>query len=345
MRVRMVPISAVFSRFPRLVRDVRSALGKQVELSVIGEGTEVDKTVSEQLADPLTHLVRNALDHGLEGPEDREAAGKEACGRLSLSARHEGGNLVIEIEDDGRGIDAEKVLKKARERELIGPAEVPPPERIYDLLFLPGFSTAEKVSALSGRGVGLDVVAKNLRCLGGDIQTFSERGKGTRFSIRLPLTLSILDAQLVRLVEHVFVIPVLAIVESVLVRPGDVGRLSEGEEVYKLRDRYIAVIRASELLGVERQPELPEPRLMVVVENQGQQVGLLVDDLLDQQQIVIKSLETNYRLVPGLSGATILGDGKVAYILDVAGLIHLAGSSTDTRNNHSGRKQWSSMTP
>lgn len=324
MRLRMVPVSFLFSRFPRLVRDVRSSLGKEVELEMLGEATEVDKTVSEQLTDPLVHLVRNALDHGLETPEGRREAGKDEVGMLRLSARHEGGSVIIDVEDDGRGLNPDKILAKARERGMVGADERPSDERIFDFIFAPGFSTAAEVTSLSGRGVGLDVVCRNIRSLGGTIEIKSTLGKGTCFSIRLPLTLSILDAQLVRLVEQVFIIPLLSIVESVQVRPELVSTVAGGREIYRLRDQYIPIIRASEMLGVKRPESSSEPRLLVVVEAAGGRAGVLVDELLDQQQVVIKSLESNFKPVPGISGATILGDGKVAFIIDVAGFVRLA---------------------
>ena len=324
MRLRMVPISFLFSRFPRVVRDVRGALGKKVELELVGESTEVDKTVAEQLADPLVHLVRNALDHGLETPEGRREAGKDEIGHLRLSARHEGGSVVIEVEDDGRGIDPDRILAKARTRGLVGPGDRPSDERVFELLFAPGFSTAEKVTDLSGRGVGLDVVARNIRSLGGTIDIQSRVGAGSCFSIRLPLTLSILEAQLVRLSDQVFIVPLLSIVESVLVHPDQINALGGSREIYRLREEYIPMIRASEMLGIERGADEAEPRLLMVVEANGHRAGVLVDELLDQQQVVIKSLETNFRSVAGLSGATILGDGRVAYIIDVAGFVRLA---------------------
>lgn len=324
MRIRMLPISSVFSRFPRLVRDVRSSLGKRVELELVGEGTEVDKTVSEQLADPLVHLVRNALDHGLEAPEARREAGKPETGRIRLAARHQGGNIVIEVSDDGRGIDPEKVLAKAKSRGLVEKDERLSEERIYELLFLPGFSTADRVSALSGRGVGLDVVARNIRSLGGAIETESELGRGTCFRIRLPLTLSILDGQLLRVGSQIFVLPLLSIVESVQVDDRHVNRVAGRGEIYRLREHYIPMIRADQVFGVKRGPEDGRSRLLVVVEGDGSRAGLLVDELLDQQQVVVKSLETNFRPVPGMSGATILGDGQVVLIVDVAGLMRLA---------------------
>ncbi len=323
MRVRMVPISFVFSRFPRLVRDVRTELGKQVELEVSGESTEVDKTVSEQIADPLVHLLRNALDHGIESPETRRAAGKPEQGHIRLCARHDGGNVLIEITDDGGGVNLDRVLEKARTKGMVASGERPSDEQLYELLFRPGFSTAATVSSLSGRGVGLDVVARNIRGLGGTIELTSALGQGTCFRIRLPLTLSILDGQLVRVRGQIFVVPLLSIVESVLVDPARMRSIVGRGEIYRLREAHIPVLRAAERFGFGPSGA---PRLLVVVEAGGAQAGLLVDELLDQQQVVIKSLETNFRPILGLSGATILGDGTVAFIIDVAGLIRLASA-------------------
>lgn len=324
MRIRMLPISFVFSRFPRLVRDVRGKLGKKVELVMKGESTEVDKTVAEQLADPLVHLVRNALDHGMESPEARVQAGKPETGTITLEARHEGGKVIIDITDDGGGINPDKVLAKAREKGLVSASERPSDERIYDLLFQPGFSTADTVSDLSGRGVGLDVVSKNIRSLGGTIETQSKVGHGTSFRIRLPLTLSILDGQLVSIGRQTMVIPLLSIVESVQVRKEQINQIAGSSEIYRLRDQYIPMVRSAELLGLSPEKQGSSYGLLVVVEGEGTRVGVLVDDLLDQQQVVIKSLETNFRPVPGFSGATILGDGRVALILDVGGIVRLA---------------------
>ncbi|MGC8853916.1 MAG: chemotaxis protein CheA [Halothiobacillaceae bacterium] len=322
MRIRMLPISVAFNRFPRMVHDVARQLGKEVELQIVGEHTELDKTVLEKIGDPLVHLVRNALDHGLEPPEVRRAQGKPEVGKLILQAYHKGGSIVIEIIDDGRGIDKERVLAKARERGLIGAEENLPEERIYDLIFLPGFSTAEKVSDLSGRGVGMDVVKSNIQALGGSLEVKSEQGRGTRIILRLPLTLSIMDGQLIVVGGQIFVLPLLSIVESLQLNPNNLARVAGRAEVYKLRDQYIPVIRLHEIFRLP-QGQASERPLLVIVEGDGVQVGLMIDDLLGQQQVVIKSLETHFRKVEGLSGSTILGDGTVALILDIGGIFQL----------------------
>jgi two-component system chemotaxis sensor kinase CheA len=322
MRIRMLPISVAFNRFPRMVHDVARQLGKQVELQIVGEHTELDKTVLEKIGDPLVHLVRNALDHGLERPEERLAQGKPAVGKLVLQAYHKGGSIVIEIEDDGRGIDKAKVLAKARERGLVGPDENVADERIFDLIFLPGFSTAEKVSDLSGRGVGMDVVKSNIQALGGSLEVKSEPGHGTRIILRLPLTLSIMDGQLIVAGGQIFVLPLLSIVESLQLDPQHLARVAGRAEVYRLREQYIPVIRLHEVFHLP-ESRVSERPLLVVVEGDGAQVGLMIDDLLGQQQVVIKSLETHFRKVEGLSGSTILGDGTVALILDIGGIFQL----------------------
>jgi two-component system, chemotaxis family, sensor kinase CheA len=319
MRLRSVPISVVFSRFPRLVHDLSQQLGKQVELSVSGQGTEIDKTVVEKLGDPLVHLVRNSLDHGLESPEARRSAGKPEVGRLELRAYHQGGDVVVEVEDDGGGIDRERVLRRARERGLLGSDEVPSDDVLRDLIFAPGFSTASRVTDVSGRGVGMDVVRRNIQALGGDVFVDTTPGKGTRISMRLPLTLAIIDGQLLRVGRHCYVVPLLSIVESVQVDPRRVARYQGKRELYRLRDRLIPMVETGTLLGLGDWLRC-EDCLMVIVETDGGQLGLLVDELLAQQQVVVKSLETNYDRVEGLSGATILGDGSVAFILDTAAI-------------------------
>jgi len=321
MRIRMIPISFAFNRFPRLVRDLSTSLGKQVELKLTGEQTELDKTVMEKIGDPLVHLVRNSLDHGLETPERRIAAGKRETGVLHLNAYHQGGNIVIEIADDGAGLNEEKILAKAVERGLIDGNEQLSRDRIHELIFMPGFSTADTVSDISGRGVGMDVVRKNIHSLGGSIEVASERGKGSRFTIRLPLTLAIMDGQIIEVAQQRYIVPLLSIVESVVIKANTVKSVSGKGELYKFRDEYIPLIRLSRVFDLHSEAERVEGGLLVVVESENSKVGLLVDDLLSQQQIVIKSLETNYRNVTGLSGATILGDGMVALILDVAGLV------------------------
>ncbi|MBL4638129.1 MAG: chemotaxis protein CheA [Proteobacteria bacterium] len=323
MRIRMLPISFAFNRFPRLVHDLTSKSGKQVELKLTGEQTELDKTVMEKIGDPLVHLVRNSLDHGLETPEVRIAAGKSETGKLDLNAYHQGGNIVIEIEDDGAGLNEEKIFNKAVEKGLIGKNDTLTPEKVHELIFMAGFSTADVVSDISGRGVGMDVVRKNIHSLGGSVEVESEKGVGTKFTIRLPLTLAIMDGQSIRVANENYILPLVSIVESLEIKGAEIKQVSGKGELYKLRDDYVPVIRLYEVFNIEPQITDLEEGLLVVVEGDGQKVGLFIDDLLGQQQVVIKSLETNYRKVLGLSGATILGDGTVALILDVPGLISL----------------------
>ena len=321
MRIRMLPISFVFSRVPRLVHDLSSKLGKKVELVLSGEQTELDKTVMEKIGDPLVHLVRNSLDHGIEGPDKRRAAGKPETGTLHLNAYHQGGNIVIEIKDDGAGLNRDKIMAKAIERGLVNAGESISDERVNDLIFMPGFSTADQVSDVSGRGVGMDVVRRNIKALGGNIEVISQPGQGSTFRIRLPLTLAILDGQLVRVGAQTYVTPLVSIIESLQVRREQINIVAGKAEVYKLRDEYIPIIRLYETFGVTPDNTELVGGLMVVVEGDGHKAGLIVDDLLAQQQVVIKSLESNYRRIEGLSGATILGDGTVALILDIPGLI------------------------
>ena len=323
MAIRMLPISFAFSRFPRLVRDTGNALGKNVELKLVGENTELDKTVLEKIGDPLVHLVRNSLDHGLETPEERVAAGKPETGILELNAYHEGGNIVIEVIDDGAGINKEKVLAKARDRGLVGPDEQLTDDRINNLIFMAGFSTADEVSDLSGRGVGMDVVRRNIADLGGHVSVQSECGVGSKFTIRLPLTLAILDGQLVRVGKESYIVSLVSIVETIQVCADKVNQIAGESELFKLRDEYLPVLRLHELFGIEADSTRIDDGLLVVAEANGQRVGIFVDDLQEQQQVVIKSLEANYRQMQGISGATILGDGTVALILDVPGLIQL----------------------
>ncbi|HIE02648.1 MAG TPA: chemotaxis protein CheA [Thiotrichaceae bacterium] len=323
MRIRMLPISYSFNRFPRLVHDLSAKLGKKIELKLSGEQTELDKTVLEKMSDPLVHLVRNALDHGIEIPELRRAAGKSETGELHLHAFHQGGNIVIQINDDGAGFDLDKIRAKAIEKGFLNLEDHPSQEQLYDLIFQPGFSTASQVSNVSGRGVGMDVVRRNIRALGGSIEVKSQRGKGSTFTIRLPLTLAILDGQLVRVGDEIYILSLLSIIESLRIKRNLVNSFAGFAEVYRLRDEYIPILRLYDLFGITPTSTQLEHGLLVIVEGDGQKMGLFVDELLSQQQIVIKSLESNYKKVEGLSGATILGDGSVALILDVAGLIHL----------------------
>ncbi|MEO2281338.1 chemotaxis protein CheA [Pseudoalteromonas pernae] len=325
MRIRMLPISFVFSRFPRLVRDISQKLNKNVELKLLGEGTELDKTVMEKISDPMVHLVRNSLDHGLETPEQREAAGKEPVGTVTLNAFHQGGNIVIEIMDDGRGLNTEKIREKAIANGLINPQEDLTEEKVHELIFEPGFSTADEVSDISGRGVGMDVVKSNISDLNGSIEVTSSAGVGSTFTIRLPLTLAILDGQLVRVDKHTYIVPLISIVESLQIDTAKVSTVGSGLEVLRLRDEYIPILRLYKIFNHPNAITELSKALLVVVENDNQKVGLLVDDLLAQQQVVIKSLEANYQRVDGISGATILGDGRVSLIVDIAGLIKLAG--------------------
>jgi two-component system chemotaxis sensor kinase CheA len=329
MRIRMLPISFAFNRFPRIVRDLSQQLGKKIELKMTGETTELDKTVMEKIGDPLVHLVRNSLDHGLEKPEVRRAAGKPETGTLHLNAYHQSGNIVIEIIDDGAGLPKDKILKKARERGLIGDERSLSDEKIYELIFMPGFSTAEKVTDVSGRGVGMDVVRKNIKGLGGTVEIASKEGKGTTITIRLPLTLAILDGQSVRIGDENYIIPLVSIVESIKIRQDMINIVAGKAEIIRLRNEYMPVLRLYQIFGTEpRTTDLLEG-LLVVVEGEGMKTGLFVDELLGQQQVVIKSLETNFKRVDSISGATILGDGTVALILDIPGLITLARQKID----------------
>jgi two-component system chemotaxis sensor kinase CheA len=324
MQIRMLPISFAFNRFPRIVHDLSRKLGKKVDLKLLGEGTELDKTVLEKISDPLVHLVRNALDHGLETPDRRLAAGKHETGTLELAAFHEGGNIIIEVRDDGAGLNKPKILQKARERALIAPDQDLSDEQIDNLIFMPGFSTAEQVSDVSGRGVGMDVVRRNINDLGGHVQISSKEGLGSTIRIRLPLTLAILDGQLVRVGKEVYVISLLAIVETIQVARERVNTLAGRTEVFRLRDEYLPVVKLCDQFGVEPDSRSATDGLLVVVEADGKRAGVLVDDLLAQQQVVIKSLESNFKSVSGIAGATILGDGTVALIIDVPDFIRAA---------------------
>jgi len=326
MRIRMIPISFAFNRFPRMIHDMCNKFGKKTELKLSGESTELDKTVMEKIGDPLVHLVRNSMDHGIESPEQRIAVGKPESGTVHLNAFHQGGNIVIEITDDGAGLNKDKIFAKAVEKGLVEASTALSDEKIYDLLFQPGFSTAEQVTDVSGRGVGMDVVKKNIMALGGSVEVATELGCWTTFTIRLPLTLAILDGQLICVGNETYIIPLISIIESLQVDLKSVSAIAGKAELYKLRDEYIPIIRFHHVFGVRTETLSLEDGLLVVVEGNGNKAAILVDDLLGQQQVVIKSLETNFKKVDGVSGATILGDGTVALILDVAGLIRVAQS-------------------
>lgn len=324
MRIRMLPISFAFNRFPRLVHDLANKTGKEIELVLKGEQTELDKTVMEQIGDPLVHLVRNAGDHGIELPDVRESNGKPRKGTITLDAYHLGGNIVIEINDDGAGIDRQAVYNKAVEKNIIDSNMSLTDAQVFDLLFEPGFSTAKELSDISGRGVGMDVVKRNIQSLGGRIQVESTPGQGSTFKVNLPLTLAILDGQLVKVGTETYIIPLITIVESLQAQSELTNRASGDVILYRLREDNVPVIPIYQLFNIEAERKSVEDSLLVVVEADGQKIGLMVDDLLAQQQVVIKSLEDNYQQVEGISGATILGDGSVAMILDISGIIQMA---------------------
>lgn len=321
MAIRAQPVSSVFNRMPRLVREVATETGKDVQLIVTGEGTEVDKTVVELLADPLVHMIRNSIDHGLEATADRIAAGKPATGRVRLSAEHRSGRILIQVSDDGRGINRDRVLAKAREKGLIAPDAEPSEEEIDNMIFLPGFSTADRISEISGRGVGMDVVSRNIQALGGRIVVQSTPGEGSVFTLSLPLTLAVLDGMVVRIADQRFVVPLTNIVESLRPTAAQVTRMVDGNAAVKVRGEYVRVVPVWRLFAIANAVEAPEGGLVVIAETEeGGRIGLLVDDIVGQQQVVIKSLEANFHQLPGVSSATILGDGRVALILDIAGL-------------------------
>ena len=326
LAIRMLPIGFLFSRFPRLVHDLAQTLGKPVQLRIEGEQTELDKRLTELLADPLTHLLRNAMDHGIEPPQVRAARGKPPIGTLRLAASHRGGSVFIEIGDDGAGIDESAVFARGRALGLITGPESQDVEHLLRLLCHPGLSTAGTVTDLSGRGVGLDVVERNIRSLGGRLELATAAGQGTRFTIRIPLTLAILDGQLIRVGAQVYILPLVSIVETVQLDPTRLRLLPGGLEVYRVRDHHLPVVRLASLLGQCPDDAAQGRPLLVICEVDDGDVALLVDELLGQQQIVIKGLEGNFRKVPGVSAATVLGDGRVGLILDSTELKRLAGA-------------------
>ncbi|WP_156839999.1 chemotaxis protein CheA [Novosphingobium aquimarinum] len=325
MSIRAQPISSVFSRVPRILRDLASTTGKHVKLDVIGESTELDKTVIERLGEPLTHLIRNAVDHGIESAEDRIAAGKNPEGTLTLSAEHRSGRILISIADDGAGINRERVLAKAIEKGIVAPEAQLSAEEIDHLIFAPGFSTAQTISSVSGRGVGMDVVRQNVKDLGGRIMIESKPGEGTTFVLTLPLTLAISDGMIVNVGDQTLVVPLAHVLESLRPAEGDVKALGSSRHMLNVRGRYIPVLSLREALGANSGATSPEEGVLIVVDTESAgQAALLVDDIQDQRQFVIKSLATNYRTVEGVAGATILGDGRVALIVDVDGLVACA---------------------
>ena len=320
MSIRMIPMSMVFSRFPRMLRDLAAKLGKKVDFVTLGEATELDKGLVEKITDPLTHLVRNSCDHGIESPQERLAKGKPETGTITLSASHQGGSIVIEVRDDGRGLSREKLLKKARERGIPAPDTMSDSE-VWSLIFAPGFSTADVVTDVSGRGVGMDVVKKNITALGGTVDIDSAEGYGMRVSVRLPLTLAIMDGMSVGVGEEVYILPLSSVVESFQVQGDMVKTIGGSGRVVEVRDEYMPVLELERVFDVPRFDFEHVSGIMVVVEAEGGRVALLVDELLGQQQVVVKNLEANYRKVNDVSGATIMGDGRVALILDVGSLV------------------------
>ncbi|TAM11496.1 MAG: chemotaxis protein CheA [Nevskiaceae bacterium] len=320
MSTRMLPVANVFSRFPRIVHDLAGKLGKEVELVTTGEETELDKSVIEKITDPLTHLVRNSLDHGIETAGERIAAGKPEIGTIHLSASHEGGHIVIRVADDGRGLDREHILAKAHEKGM-AVSDTMPDKEVWALVFAPGFSTSEHVTELSGRGVGMDVVRRNVQALSGQIDVESHPGKGATVTIRLPLTLAILDGMLVRVGAEIFIVPLNVIVESMQPHPDQLSTVMHEGRIVRVRGEHAPLIALHRLFGIPDALDDPTRGILVIVEAAGQKVALLVDELVGQQQVVIKSLETNYRRVPCVSGATILGDGRVSLILDAGQLV------------------------
>jgi len=320
MSIRMIPMSVVFNRFPRMLRDLASKLGKKVELVTHGEATELDKGLVEKITDPLTHLIRNSCDHGIELPADRRAKGKNETGTITLSATHQGGSILIEVRDDGRGLSREKLLTKAREKGIDAPDSMSDAE-VWGLIFAPGFSTAAEVTDVSGRGVGMDVVKKNITALGGTVEIDSAEGYGMRVSVRLPLTLAIMDGMSVRVSDEVYILPLASVIESFQIKPKEINTVAQGARVVKVREEFMPVIELEQVFQVPRFEHNGNSPIMVVIEADGSRVALMVDELLGQQQVVIKNLESNYRKVPNVSGATILGDGKVALILDTSGLV------------------------
>ena len=317
--VRMLPVDAVFRRFPRLVRDLSTRLGKQVRLRTVGEGTELDKGLIEKIADPLVHLVRNSIDHGLEMPDVRRDAGKDETGTITLAASHQGGHIVIEVSDDGRGLNRDKILAKAHERGLAVP-DNPTDSQVWDLIFQPGFSTADAVTDLSGRGVGMDVVRRNIQALGGEVQIESSLGSGTRTLIRLPLTLAILDGMTVAVAGETLILPLAYVLEALQPQAEDIRSMAGEGRVLRVRGEYLPILSLSEYYGYGARSANSES-LVVVVEGDGQKIALEVDELVGQQQVVVKNIENNYRRIGGVSGATILGDGRVALIVDIGGLV------------------------
>ncbi len=323
MKTSMIPVGGTFTRFQRMVRDIAADQGKEVELVITGQDTELDKRVIEQIADPLKHMIRNSLDHGLELPEEREASGKSGVGRIYLNALHQEGSIVIEVADDGRGIDVDAIYRKAIEKGLVEEGTTLNKEDALKLMLMPGFSTAKQVSDISGRGVGLDVLATNIQQVRGTIEMDSEPGRGTKFSIKLPLTLAIIDGMMVTVGDERYIIPLTSIVEFIKAEPGDIKSVEGSGRVVNMRNEYLPLAALYQLMGLEAKKTEPTEGILVIIQDNRKKVALLVDDILGQEQVVTKSLKENYEQVEGVAGATILGDGRVAIILDVPTVIKM----------------------
>ncbi len=336
LSVRMVPIGTVFNRFPRMVRDTAGALGKQIEFVTEGGATELDKAMVEKIVDPLTHLVRNAVDHGIESPTDRKAAGKSEEGRLVLRAFHQGGSVVIEIRDDGRGLDTERIRRKAVSMGLLAESAVPTEEELHALIFAPGLSTAQKVSDVSGRGVGMDVVKSNIESLNGTVRFTSKPGEGCKVTVRLPLTMAIMDGLSVRIADQIFVLPLSGVVESFRPKRDQVHPVLGSGEVVRARGETIPLIRPATVLGVDTDERDPSRAIVCILDAGLMRVALLVDELVGQTQAVVRPLEQNYRRIDGVMGATVLGDGGVALILDIAAIARLGTASHFNREKNHG---------
>lgn len=331
MNIRMLPIGFAFNKLPRVVRDVSQQLGKQVSLKMSGESTELDKSIIESIGDALMHIVRNSVDHGIESPATRKKLGKSETGTIRINAFQQGGNVIIEIQDDGQGLNADKIRKKAIERNLLASDAIISDSEVCDFIFQPGFSTAAQVTGVSGRGVGLDVVRNNLSTLGGGVDVENSPGYGTTFKLRLPLTLAIMDGLCVQVGSHTYIVPLLSVMESVCLNEDQVSRPANGSEIFRYNDNHYPLLRLSELFDVEPTYQDISQAIVIVLESDNQNIGILVDNIVGQQQVVVKSLEAHYKKVEGIATATILGDGEVALILDIPSLSRMTGRDSNLK--------------
>jgi two-component system chemotaxis sensor kinase CheA len=333
MNIRMLPIGFAFNKLPRVVRDVSQQMGKSVSLKMSGESTELDKSIIESIGDALLHIVRNSADHGIESPSERKKLGKPETGTISINAFQQGGNVIIEIQDDGRGLQTDKILQKAIDRKLVPADAELTNEQICDFVFMPGFSTAQTITGISGRGVGLDVVRTNLNSLGGGVELENKPGEGTSFRLRVPLTLAIMDGLCVQVGSHIYIAPLLAVRESICLTQDQVSQPAGGSEIFHYNDQHLPLLRLSDLFNIDTAIGDISQGIVVVVESGSQNIGILVDNILGQQQVVVKSLETHYKKVEGIATATILGDGEVALILDISSLTRLVGANPAILNS------------